>query len=59
MCLAAEHAKEKGVVFEIDTTSEDQTAVAAVISPNTNIFSPTYIAAIKRYNLTLDPTQLH
>lgn len=50
---AAIYAKEKGVKFEIDSTSEDQNAT------NAGMLSLAYTSSLARYNLTFDPGELH
>jgi uncharacterized Fe-S cluster-containing MiaB family protein len=49
---AAIHAKQQGIKFEIDSTSEDQSASGA------GVLSREYTAALVKYNLTLDPDNL-
>jgi hypothetical protein len=49
---AATYAKEKGVKFEIDSTSEDQGAAGA------EVLGKEYTAALARYNLSFNPNKL-
>jgi len=50
--IAAVRARELGVRFEIDSTSEDQGAVGA------DVLSPRYTDALERYNCSLNPDDL-
>ncbi len=49
----ATYAKEKGVLFEVDSTTEDQENAASL-----TVMSPAYIAALVRYNTSMDPQHL-
>ncbi len=55
---AAERGIAKKVRFEVDSTCEDQDAAGAVMAEGTNVKSPAYIAALVRYNQSLDPEKL-
>ncbi len=50
---AAVYAKTQGVRFEVDSTTADQQNAASL-----TFMSPSYIAALVRYNTTLNPEQL-
>lgn len=50
--MPAKYAQKKGVKFEIDSTSEDQSATGA------DTLSQKYTSALKNYNLTFKPGKL-
>lgn len=50
---AASYARQKPLLFEIDSTCEDQVAASAL-----GVMSPAYRDALIRYNLSFDPAQL-
>jgi len=50
---AAICAKELGILFEIDSSSQDQIAVGA------DVLSPQYTAALEKYNCSLNPDYLY